>query len=150
MVKRIQENLNWLEKFSIKLTQWVGTPISILVHTLVFAGAIALNLFGVDLGLILLMLTTIVSLEAIYLAIFIQMTVNRSAQHLESVREDVEDIQEDVEELEEDVKEISDDFEDIQADDELDTDTNKALAQIENQLQKVINELESLKNKNHA
>lgn len=66
--------------------------------------------------LMLLALTTIVSLEAIYLAIFIQMTVNRQAIELAEVSEDVEDIQEDIEEIQEDVGEIQEDVEEIQGD----------------------------------
>jgi cell division protein FtsL len=63
---------------------------------------------------ILLILTTAVSLEAIYLAIFIQMTVNRNTQSIEDIEEDIEDIQEDVEELSEDVEDISEDIDAIQ------------------------------------
>ncbi|MEK7616618.1 MAG: hypothetical protein AAB414_01025, partial [Patescibacteria group bacterium] len=44
---------------------------------------------------------TWLSIEAIYLAIFIQMTVNRNTQSLEEVEEDIEDIQEEVSEEEE-------------------------------------------------
>ena len=46
-------------------------------------------------------------MEAIYLAIFIQMTVNRNTESIEDIEEDIEDIQEDVEELSEDVEELS-------------------------------------------
>lgn len=52
----------------------------------------------------LLMLTTVVSLEAIYPAIFIQFSVNKQAASLKGVEEDVESIQEDVEELGEHVE----------------------------------------------
>ena len=62
---------------------------------------------------ILLILTTIVSLEAIYLSIFIQMTVNRHAQELEEVSEDIEEIQENVEEIQEDVEEIQEEAKEI-------------------------------------
>ncbi len=66
--------------------------------------------------MVLLIVTTVVSLEAIYLAIFIQMTVNRQAKELHDVSEDVEEIQEEVEEISKDVEEISEDVEDIQED----------------------------------
>lgn len=145
MVKQIQGNLGWLEKISIKLTQWVGTPLSLIVHSILFIGVFSFRLIGIPLDIILLVLTTAVSLEAIYLAIFIQMTVNRSVASIESVRDDVEDLEEDVEDLEDDIKEITEDVEDIQAIEELDTD--KALGQIEAQLQKVITELENMKQK---
>jgi peptidoglycan hydrolase CwlO-like protein len=54
----------------------------------------------------LLVLTTVVSLEAIYLAIFIQMSVNRSSENIEDLKEDVEIIQEDIDEIQEDIEEI--------------------------------------------
>ena len=41
----------------------------------------------------MLILTTIVSLEAIYLSIFIQMSVNHHSYRLDEVSEDIEDIQ---------------------------------------------------------
>lgn len=53
----------------------------------------------------MLVLTTIVSLEAIYLAIFIQMTVNRSVESLREVEEDIEELAEDVEEIAEELEE---------------------------------------------
>ncbi len=110
MVQKADKKSNNLEKISLKLTYWVGTPVSILVHTLLFAGIFMLGFFGIKTDQILLILTTAVSLEAIYLAIFIQMTVNRNTASLESVEEDIEDIQEDVKELEEDIEDISGDI----------------------------------------
>jgi len=102
------------ENFSKKLTRWIGSPQSILVHTLFFTGIFFLRFEGISSSDILLILTTIVSLEAIYLSIFIQMTVNRHAEELEEVSEDIEEIQEDVEEIQENVDEIQEDVEEIQ------------------------------------
>ncbi len=108
--------MKYLEQISEKLTGWIGTPISIIIHTLLFVGIFLLRLFNVSIDEILLILTTLVSLEAIYLAIFIQMTVNKNTLSIQGVekdidiiQEDVDDIQEDVEDLESDVKEISED-----------------------------------------
>src|SRR6185503_19038880 len=84
------------EHFSRKLTQWIGSPQSIAVHTVFFIGIFSLRFWGVASSDILLILTTIVSLEAIYLSIFIQMTVNKHAEELEEVSEDIEEIQKDV------------------------------------------------------
>lgn len=92
---------NFLEKISFKLTEWIGTPISLIIHTLLFFGIFSLRRFGVTTDYILLVLTTAVSLEAIYLSIFIQMSVNRATESLEEVEEDIEDIQEDTSEEEE-------------------------------------------------
>lgn len=106
------------------LTRWIGSIASLTVHTFLFGGAFALGFFHIAAwDSVLLVLTTIVSLEAIYLSIFIQMTVNRHAESLKEVEEDVEDIQEDIEEITEDVEgiqenieEITEDVEDIQED----------------------------------
>lgn len=109
--------------FSEKVTLWVGSPSSLILHTILFAVVLSLPFFGYPLEKALLVLTTAVSLEAIYLALFIQMSINRNTAQLASVEEDIEDIQEDVEEIGEDVegieknvKEISEDIEEITED----------------------------------
>jgi len=94
------------QDFSKKLTRWIGSPQSILIHTVFFIGIFSLRFLGVASADILLILTTIVSLEAIYLSILIQMTVNKHSEELEEVSEDIEEIQEDVEEIQENVDEI--------------------------------------------
>lgn len=104
------------EEFSKKLTHWIGSPQSILVHTIFFVGIFSLRFMGVAAADILLILTTLVSLEAIYLSIFIQMTVNKHAEELEEVSEDIEEIQKDVDEIQEDMDEIQEDVEEIQED----------------------------------
>lgn len=98
-----------MENFSRKLTRWIGSPQSILVHTIFFIGMFGLRHWGFSSSDVLLILTTVVSLEAIYLSIFIQMTVNRHAEELEEVSEDIEEIQEDVGEIQKDVEEIQED-----------------------------------------
>ena len=84
----------------------------------------------------LLVLTTVLSLEAIYLAIFIQMSLNRTRESLAGVevdigeiQEDVGEIQEDVGEIQEDVDEIQENVDDLQGDllEDLEEDTNKPL-----------------------
>lgn len=90
-----------LEKVSFKVIRWVGTPYSIIFHTLIFIAIPSLVFLGFDVRSVLLIFTTWLSIEAIYLAIFIQMTVNRNTQSLEEVEEDIEDIQEDATEEEE-------------------------------------------------
>lgn len=85
--------------YSSKITRWLGTPASIVLHSLGFVGIFTLKLFGIDLNTLLLILTTLVSLEAIYLSLFIQMTINSQIKHLENIGEDTDDILEDTEEL---------------------------------------------------
>ena len=96
---------------------WVGSPASLLLHTIAFFAFFAASLSHlVDWTTMLLVLTTVVSLEAIYLAIFIQFSVNRQAASLKGVEEDVESIQVDVEELGEHVEGLKEDVEEIQED----------------------------------
>lgn len=98
-------------------TRWVGSPQSVVLHTLLFAGSFAVAFVGlVDTDRMLLVLTTIVSLEAIYLSLFIQMTVNYQQQSLEEVEHDIDEIQEDIDEIAEDVDEIAEDVDEIAED----------------------------------
>ncbi len=60
----------------------------------------------------LLILTTIVSLEAIYLSIFIQIAINKNTRSLEEVTEEMEEISDDIEEIQEDVEEIQEEISD--------------------------------------
>lgn len=156
---------------SEKFTSWVGSPASLFWHTVFFTGIFVLYLIGIPLDRILLVLTTAVSLEAIYLSIFIQMTVNRTSQSLQEVEEDVADIVEDVQGLEKGVSEImmdvdavqkdidkieggvaemAQDLEEIQEDGEQDdideAENRKSLDHIEDVLHKLIGEIESIKN----
>jgi methyl-accepting chemotaxis protein len=108
--------LTRLEELALRITRWVGSIGSVIIHTLLFAGAFLLVLLGANLDRVLLVLTTLVSLEAIYLSIFIQMSVNHQARALANVEKDIDEIQEDVEEIAEDVEEIAEDVEDIAED----------------------------------
>lgn len=97
-------------------TIWVGSVQSLIVHTILFISAFLFALFGAPLDTVLLVLTTVVSLEAIYLAIFIQMSVNRQALSLENVEDDIDEMQEDIEEISDDIEEISDDIDELSED----------------------------------
>jgi len=99
------------------ITKWIGSVQSLVTHSVFFIAAFAASIFGfASWTAMLLIVTTIVSLEAIYLAIFIQMTVNRHTHELREVSEDVEDIQEDLEEISEDVEGLGENVEEIQED----------------------------------
>ena len=152
--------------FVEKITMWIGSVPSLVLHTLAFIAFFAAAWLGViGWDLMLLALTTIVSLEAIYLAIFIQMTVNRQAVELAEVSEDVEGIQEDIEEISHDVDEIQKDVDEIQEDvGEIQEDVEEiseedgveerreqqqsaTLEQLTKDLQRVLADLEQLKGK---
>lgn len=110
-------NLSPIEKQARAITRWVGSSSSIVVHTLLFAGSFAAAWTGlIPLDRMLLVLTTVVSLEAIYLAIFIQMTINHQSEAIAEVGQDIDEIQDDIEEIQEDVEEIGEDVEELQED----------------------------------
>jgi uncharacterized membrane protein len=163
-MKKLQKKTSEsLEQLSIRATRWIGSTNSLLIHTCIFILAFVLYFYGIPLDKILLVLTTIVSLEAIYLSIFIQMSVNRQARRLRDVardvdeiqedvgeiQKDVDEIQEDVEEIQKDVDEIQEDVEEIQEEDEIEEKEEKKdeeiLSRIENTMGKLIEEVMELK-----
>lgn len=144
--------------FFERIPTWIGSYPSLIVHTLLFGGIFVLGFSGtVDTALVFAITTNILSIEAIYLAIFIQMTVNRNTQSLREVEEDIDEIQEDVEELGEDVGEIQEDLEEIQedveeisedGDGELQSEKNaKSLEHLTENVRQILADLEALKKK---
>lgn len=107
---------NNLENFAGKIIKSIGSIWSIMIHTFVFLFFMVLIILGYNADKVMLILTTLVSLEAIYLSLFIQMTVNKHSEHIAEIAEDVDDIQEDIEEISEDVDGIQEDLEEISED----------------------------------
>jgi hypothetical protein len=144
-LKQKQKNDNFFDH----VISWIGSVPSLVAHSIFFLGSFSLYFFGVQVEEILLVVTTLVSLEAIYLAIFIQMAVNRAAASLEEVEEDIDEIQEDVDEIEKDIDDIQEDVDEIQKDDEeeekIDKQNVEVLNKIENKLQSLIAEIERIK-----
>ncbi len=105
-----------LERVALAAPRYIGSPVSLVLHSIFFVGIFALQWVGYTFEEIMLILTTVVSLEAIYLSIFIQITVNHQARKLTEVSEDVEEISEDVGEISEDVEDISEEVEGISKD----------------------------------
>ncbi len=157
--KRIQET-------ALTVTRWVGSPQSIAVHSLLFISAfLAAYIHLVSFDRMLLVLTTLVSLEAIYLSIFIQISINSANEAIEEVehdidemqedvaeiQEDVDEIQEDVQEIEKDVDEIQEDVEELSEEEEAEKKVEKAekatLALIQKDLQKLMKDIEGLQHK---
>ncbi len=131
-----------LERWTENVTRWVGSRQSVVVHTIFFTGMLMLSLVGVKTDTVLLVLTTIVSLEAIYMSIFIQMTVNKNTYDIEEIQEDVEEIQEDVEGIEKDVDEIQEDVDEIQKDvDEIQEDVDEIQKDVD-EIQEDVDEIE--------
>ena len=146
--------MSWEKKF----TKFIGSKISVFLHTLFFILMMSLPFFGVKTDTVLLVLTTVVSLEAIYLSIFIQMSVNENTESLLEVEEDIDEIQVDVDEIQHDVDEIQVDVDEIQADvgeiqedvDEIQADANEDstdhdLDNIRHMLGKLLEEVDRLK-----
>lgn len=118
-----EQEISRLQALALAAPEYLGSPTSLIIHTVFFVGIFVLQLFGFSFDQVMLILTTLVSLEAIYLSLFIQITVNQHARQIEEVSEDVEELGEDVEEIskdidiiQEDVKEIGEDVEDISED----------------------------------
>jgi len=153
-----------IERSARIATKWIGSTKSLITHSILFVFFLILIIFGVKADSVMLVLTTIVSLEAIYLSIFIQMSVNHQASRLEAVSEDIEEIQEDVEEIQKDVEGIEKDIDEIQEDvegieedmeeisDDMDEDDKndevrdkEMLSKIEDALNVIMKEIEILK-----
>ena len=142
-----------IRKTALAVTRWIGSPVSVVVHTVLFiASFLAVHFDYIDFNQMLLVLTTIVSLEAIYLSIFIQMTINYTTQELEEVSEDIEEMQEDIGEIQEDVDELQEDVEEISEDEKAGeaqeevrkAEQRKTLADIQTDLRKLMQDITKL------
>ncbi len=82
-ITKSQPRESKMEKVADQITQILGSTASLIVHTMIFMGIFTLLFLGVSLHTILLVITTVVSFEAIYLAIFIQRSANKQSQRLD-------------------------------------------------------------------
>ena len=147
MLIRMKEILS-PNKMALKATRWIGSTNSLVIHTILFILSFLATLTGfVGWDKMLLIVTTIVSLEAIYLAIFIQMSVNLATASIEEVEQDIDEIQEDVGEIQEDIDELQEDVEEIaDEDDSDDVAQQKTLTDIQADLKKLVQDIEKLQN----
>lgn len=146
----VKEIVSEKKPFFEHLTTWIGSIPSLFIHTFLFISAFVIGYFGfAPWDTVLLVLTTIVSLEAIYLSILIQMTVNRHTASLKEVEEDVEDIQEDLEEISEDLEDIQEDVEELNEEDEADEARQQkqmiSLDVMSKELRQILDDLEKYK-----
>lgn len=94
-------------KIAKTMTQWIGTPQSIILHTIFFTGMFLWWVIDTQQrDHILLVLTTLVSLEAIYQMLFLQLTVNQQGKDLTEVKTAMDEVHDTVEEMHETVEEI--------------------------------------------
>ncbi len=127
------ETMVYLEAKALQVTRGIGSIWSLIIHSTLFLLTFSLTFFGISFDRILLVLTTVLSLEAIYLSIFIQMSVNRNTQAIEETQKDIEEIQEDVEEIAEDVENIEEHVEEIAEDMEhIEEDVKEIAEDVEN------------------
>lgn len=99
--KKQVKNLPTLDRLANQATVWIGSTASIILHTILFTIAFLLILTGIPADTVLLVLTTIVSLEAIYISIFIQRSVNLQNETLAGEFDQLEEaISEDIDQTE--------------------------------------------------
>ena len=102
-----KKNHNLLDQASDKLIKWIGSTNSLIVHTAVFAlTLVSCWIFPITFNSVLLILTTVVSLEAIYLAILIQRSVNQQSIRLDDVEESLDDVGESLGDVEESIDDV--------------------------------------------
>lgn len=132
--------------FEEKVSKSIGSIWSLYIHTAIFLLSFLLIILGVSTEEVLLTLTTLVSLEAIYLSIFIQMAVNKNTESLEEVEEDLDEIQEDIDEIQEDVEEIEEDVDEIEeGDTKREKEVNDKFTKIDNQLNLILEEIKNIR-----
>lgn len=152
-----------IQRAALIITRWIGSPLSIVLHTVIFiASFLAVEIGWIRFEEMLLLLTTIVSLEAIYLSLFIQMTINYTTEAVEDISEDVEEmqvdvaeIQENVDELQENVEDISEGVEEISEDEKAEEvaellrklEQKNTLSTIQTDLKKLMDDIEKLQQK---
>lgn len=135
-----------VQKTALTITRWIGSPSSLIIHTLLFVAAfLAVDLNVISWNEMLLFVTTVVSLEAIYLSIFIQMTINYTTQELQGVGQDIDEIQKDIDELQEDVEDIE---ESDDADEKRKAEQLRTLSTIQSDLRKLMNDIDRLQKNN--
>jgi len=101
-----------LKQTASVITKWIGSALSVVIHTLLFIVCFLLPYYNiVSFEKMLLVLTTMVSLEAIYLSIFIQMSINLNSQTIGDLQEDIEEISDNIEEIQEEIYDDDDDDE---------------------------------------
>lgn len=95
----MKKKKNPLTRFILKIPEYLGTPISLFLHAIGFIVVYVLIFIGLDAEQVQLALTTVISIEAIFLSLLIQMTMNQHHRRLKDVEEDIDDILEDTEQL---------------------------------------------------
>ena len=77
------------DRFADWLAWNIGSNASLAIHTVFFSGFFALYLMGVSFDRLILVLTLLVSLEAIYLSVIIQRSVNKQERKIEHIMAEI-------------------------------------------------------------
>lgn len=88
---------NFLEKLSFGLAKLIGSPLSLLLHTVIFASFLIFRYLGIVNNSVLVVLAAAACLEAIYLVIFVQMIIKNNTKTLSEVQNKIEVMQQEEE-----------------------------------------------------
>ena len=133
----------FVDTITDKVTAWVGSTSSIVIHTFIFVAAFLSHwIFNWDFPSILLIVTTIVSLEAIYISIFIQRSVNLQAIRLIDVEESIDDVEEALDDVEEALDDVEESLSDKE--DEADEISAETLRQLERPMEELAGQMREL------
>lgn len=70
---------------------------SLIINAVIFGGVFGLRLLGLSISTVLLILATVISLEVVYLTIFMRISVNKNARGLDKVEKYIDELRENAE-----------------------------------------------------
>lgn len=82
-----------------KAIKFIGSVPSIMLHTIFFLCIGSLYFFHININTVLLTLTTMLSLEAVYLSLFIQYSINKNTEELSIIEDELDIIESDIEHI---------------------------------------------------
>jgi len=105
----------FLDRISDLIIEWIGSTSSIIIHSVIFFITLISHwIFHFNFDNVLLVLTTVVSLEAIYLSIFIQRSVNQHSTRLEEVEESLDGVEESLDDVEQSIDDVEESLDDVE------------------------------------
>ncbi len=102
-----------IENFLLKIPDQLGSTSSIILHTCCIFASFLLVFMGVSINDILLSVTTVLSIEAIYLSLFIQLSVNKAGTSLKTVTDNTNEIIQEIDLISEDVDDMQEDIDSV-------------------------------------
>lgn len=103
--------------FIVDIPIKLGTIQSVVIHSIIFASFYCSAwIFPSQSDHIISLFTNLLSIEAIYLSVFIQLSVNRNNEHVEQIKEDVSELNENIDDIAEDMSELNENVDDIAED----------------------------------